>query len=63
MTVSNMVTLFKSKTSEKRYLIITIEDFNGNAYKYRYFPRWSFGKSRLEELLEDGDWAELLLAA
>lgn len=63
MTISNMVTLFKSKTSEKRYLIIAIEDFCRREYKYRYFPRWSFGKSRLEELLEDGDWAELLLTA
>ncbi len=63
MTLNNMVTLFKSRTSEKRYLIITVTDFNGTEYKYRYFPRWSFGKSRLEEMLTDGDWAELVLAA
>ena len=63
MTLNNMVTLFKSKTSEKRYLIITVEDFNGTEYKYRYFPRWSFGKSRLEEMLSDESWSELVLAA
>ena len=63
MTLNNMVTLFKSKTSEKRYLIITVEDFNGTEYKYRYFPRWQFGKSRLEEMLSDESWSELVLAA
>ena len=63
MTLNQQVTLFKSKTSEKRYLIITVEDFNATEYMYRYFPRWSFGKSRLEEMLSDESWSELVLTA
>lgn len=63
MTLHQQVTLFKAKTSEKRYLIITVEDFDGNEYKYRYFPRWSFGKSRIEEMLSDETWSEVLVTA
>jgi hypothetical protein len=47
---------------EKRYTLITIYDVYGFSYQYRYFPRWSFGKSRLEQLT-DGVWAEVKLAA
>ena len=63
MTLHQQVTLFKAKTSEKRYLIITVEDYDGNEYKYRYFPRWSFGKSRIEEMLSDETWSEVLVTA
>lgn len=63
MTVTNQVTLFKSKTSEKRYLIITVTDFDGHDWQYRYFPRWTFGKSRIEELLDEGSWSEIILPA
>jgi hypothetical protein len=47
---------------EKRYTLITIYDVYGYKYQYRYFPRWSFGKSRLEQLTE-GVWAECKIAA
>lgn len=47
---------------EKRYTLITIYDVYGCKYEYRYFPRWSFGKSRLEQLTE-GVWAEVKIAA
>jgi len=48
------------QNKEKRYLTITIYDNYGYNYIYRYFPRWSFGKSRLEEKV-DGAWGEVIL--
>lgn len=50
------------QNKEKRYTLITIYDVYGFSYQYRYFPRWSFGKSRLEQLTE-GVWAEVKIAA
>ena len=49
----------KSTASEKRFTLITIYDVYGYKYEYRYFPRWSFGKSRIEEFVDDC-WAEIL---
>lgn len=49
--------IFKCTTKEKRYTLITVYDVYGYTYQYRYFPRWSFGQSRLEQYV-DGGWGE-----
>ncbi len=50
-----LITPFKSVTRQKKYMIIEIFDVRGNVYRYRFFPRWSFGKHLVqEETEEDG---------
>ena len=52
--------IFKCTTKEKRYTLITVYDVYGYTYQYRYFPRWSFGQSRLEQYV-DGGWGEYIM--
>lgn len=55
VNVESSTSVFESKMKEKKCIDISINDVYGFSRKFRYFPRWGFGSSRLENIASENE--------